>query len=191
MIFIATGTGIKVKDAMVSKVITAKPTDSAFSAAKIMKEEDVGMLIVLEGKRPAGIVTREDVVNKVVVAKKDPENVKLKEIMNSPITTISPDEDMAEAARIMSQRGYKRLPVISLGKLVGLISYRDVVRVAPGAVEVLRERLMREEEPESEAEEKTEPTAGECELCGNYNETLHNVNDRWVCSECKEEAGEL
>ena len=187
-----TGTGIKVKDAMVSKVVTANPSDSAFSAAKIMKEEDVGMLIVLEGKRPAGVVTREDLINKIVVLKKDFEKVKLKEIMNSPIATISPDEDMSDAARIMSQRGLKRLPVISMGKLVGLISYRDVVKVAQAAVEILRERLMREEEPESEAEEqKTEPTAGECELCGNYNETLRNVNDRWVCSECKEEAGEL
>lgn len=185
-----TGTGIKVKDAMISKVITAKPSDSVYAAAKLMKDEDVGMLVVVEGGRPAGVITREDVVVKVVAAKKDSEKVKIKDVMGAPVITSFPDEDIADAARKMSSRGYERIPVVSMGKLVGIVSDREVAKVAPAAIEILRERLL-VEQPETGGGGKEDSSAGECELCGNYNETLHNVNDRWVCDNCKEEAGEL
>ena len=185
-------TGIKVKDAMISKVVTIKPSDSAQKAAQVMADEDVGMLVVEEGKRPVGVITREDLVAKVLAKKKDSEKIKVKEIMGSPVTTISPDDDMADAARAMAKKGYERLPVVSMGKLVGLVSDREIAKVAPAAIEILRERLLVvQPETEDDEENKTEPTSGECELCGNFNETLRNVNDRWVCGNCKEEAGEL
>jgi len=180
-------TGIKVKDAMVSPVVTAKPNQSVNEGAKIMQKEDVGSLVICENKHPVGIVTREDIVNKVVAKNLKASEILLKDIMTKKVVSTVSDEDLADTARVMAKYGYERLPVIDNGKLVGIISVREIAKVAPLAMEVLRERLLLTE-PGTEFEETN---AGECEICGNYSERLHYVNDRWVCDNDKEEAAEL
>lgn len=180
-------TGIKVKDAMASRVVTARPSQNVFEGSKIMKKEDVGSIVICEGSKPIGIVTREDVIDKVTSKDLQASKVSLKEIMNSPIVETTPDTDLADAARTMVKYGYERLPVVNMGKLVGMISDRDIARVAPAAIEILRERLL-VEGPEKIEQEFND---GDCELCGNYSDNLHLINDRWVCDSCKEEAEEL
>ena len=180
-------TGIMVKDAMVSRVVTAMPSQNAFEAAKIMRKEGVGSVIIVEGINPIGIVTREDIINKVAAKDLPASKVSLKEIMNPNLITCSPDCDISEAAKIMSKNKYERIPVVSMGKLVGMISTREIAKVAPAALEIATEHL-RIEVPEKFDEEVNE---GECELCGNYSEELHSVNDKWICDSCKDEAEEL
>jgi len=180
-------TGIKVKDAMISRVVTARPSQTVLEGAKIMKKEDVGSLILCEGNNPLGIVTREDVIDKVAARDLQPSKVTLKEVMTSPIISTTPDADLADVARLMVKHGYERIPVTSMGKLIGIISDREVAKVAPAAIEILRERLM-VEGPEKIEQEFND---GDCELCGNYSDNLHLINDRWVCDSCKEEAEEL
>lgn len=180
-------TGIKVKDAMLSRVVTARPSQTVLEGSKLMKKEDVGTVVICEGKKPIGIVTREDVVDKVASKDLQTSKVLLKDIMTSPVVAASPDEDLSNAARTMTKHGYERLPVVSLGKLVGIISDREIAKVAPAAIEILRERLLIEEPPQI----IEEANSGDCELCGNFSEELHNINDRWVCDSCKEEAAEL
>ncbi len=180
-------TGIKVRDAMVESVITAKPNQTVLEASKIMKKEDVGSVIICEGEKPVGIVTREDIVNKITAEDKLASKTLLKNIMTKNLVTCPPDCDISEAARLMSKHKYERIPIVMLGKLVGIISAREVAKVAPAALEIMTEHL-RIEEPFQIQEETN---AGDCELCGNYSEELHNVNDRWVCDSCQEEATEL
>lgn len=180
-------TGIKVKDAMISRVITARPNQNVFQASKIMKKEGVGSLIIVEGDKPIGIVTREDIVDKVTAKNLTASKVLLKDIMSKNLVTCPPDCDISEVARLMSKYKYERIPVVSMGKLVGIISTREIAKVAPVALEIATEHL-RIEEPEKIEEETNE---GECELCGNYSEELHNVNDKWVCDTCRDEAEEL
>jgi len=180
-------TGIKVKDAMVSRVVTARPSQSVLEASKIMKKEDVGSLVIIESIKPVGVVTREDIINKVVAKSLPASKILIKDIMSKDLVTCPPDCDISEAARLMSKYRYERIPVVSMGKLVGIISSREIAKVAPAALEILTEHL-RIEEPEKVEEETNE---GECELCGNYVEELHNINDKWVCDSCKDEAAEL
>lgn len=180
-------TGIKVSEAMISNVVTAKPNEMVSAASKTMRDEDVGMIVVCEGNRPVGVVTREDIVNKVVANDKMASKIMLKEIMSYDVVTCSPDDDLADAARVMAKHGFERLPVVQMDKLVGMLSDREIAKVAPAAIEILRERLLITE-PGAGAEEFN---AGDCELCGNYSENLHYVNDRWVCDACKNEATEL
>ncbi len=180
-------TGIKVKDAMVNRVVTARPDQTVLEGSKIMKKECVGSLIICEGKEPVGIVTREDVVNKIAAKDLPASKSLLKDIMTTELVTCTPDQDITEAAALMSKHKYERIPVVSMGKLIGIVSAREIAKVAPSALEVLTEHLRIEEimqVPE-------ETNSGECELCGNYSEELHNVNDKWVCDSCKEEAEEL
>jgi len=180
-------TGIKVKDAMLTKVITARSSQTVLEASKIMKEEDVGSVVICEGSNPTGIVTREDIVNKITAEDKLASKVFLKDIMSNELITCVPDCDIAEAARLMSKHKYERIPVVEFGKLVGIISAREIAKVAPAVIEIMTEHL-RIEEPQNIEEETNE---GECELCGNFSDKLNKVNDRWVCDSCKEEAAEI
>ena len=180
-------TGIKVKDAMVTRVVTARPSQTVFQVSKIMKKEGVGSVIICEGNAPIGIATREDIVDHVTAKDKLASKVIVKDIMSKNLVFCPPECDISEAARLMSKNKFERIPVVSMGKLVGIISTREIARVAPAALEIAKEHL-RIEEPEKFEEETNE---GECELCGNYSEELHNINDKWVCDSCKEEAEEL
>ncbi|MBU5574854.1 MAG: CBS domain-containing protein [Candidatus Aenigmatarchaeota archaeon] len=179
-------TEIRARDIMVTRVITARPNQTVLEAAKLMRDEDVGSVIVCEGTRPIGIATREDIVSKVVALDKDPKKVLIKDIMNTPLVTCSADEDVINIARTMSKYGYERIPVVDFGKLVGIVSVREIAKVSSEAVEILRERFSITTEGAIE-----EINSGYCELCGNYSEILHYVNDRWVCDNCKDEAEEI
>lgn len=177
-------TGIKVKDAMVSRVVTAMSSQTVLEASKIMKKEDIGSLVIVESSKPIGIVTREDIVNKVVAKDLVASKILLGDIMSKDLVTCPPDCDISEAARLMSKHKYERVPVVSMGKLIGIISAREIAKVAPAALEIATEHL-RIEGSENFEEETQE---GECEKCGNYSEELQNVNDLWICSSCMDES---
>lgn len=178
---------IKVKDVMSARVVICGPSTDVATAAKKMKQEDVGSIVVVEGNRPVGMVTREDIVNKVVAAGKAASKVSAREIMTTPVVTASPDEDLIDVAERMNKYGYERMPVKELNKLTGFITVRDILRVSPGMLELLKEHM----ESEQAQEYAEEFNAGECELCGNFSEQLRNMNDRWVCDTCAEEATEV
>lgn len=180
-------TGINVEDAMVAEVVTARPNQTVLDASKVMKEKDIGSVVICEREVPIGIVTREDIVNKVTADDKLASKIMLKDIMTKNLVTCNPDCDISEAARLMSKHKYERIPVVSMGKLVGIISAREIAKVAPAALEIMTEHL-RIEEPQNIEEETNE---GECELCGNYADRLYKINDKWICEGCKEEAKEL
>ena len=184
-------TGIKVNDAMVSGVITGKSEQNVVEAAKVMKKDDVGSIIICDGAKPIGIVTREDVINKVVAANKNAADVLLKDIMSTDLVTVNPDSDISEAARLMSKYKYERIPVVSMGELVGIISTREIAKVAPAALEVMTEHLRIEEGINGEEETEELITEGVCEICGNESDNLTKVNDRWVCDSCTEWESEL
>jgi CBS domain-containing protein len=178
-------TGIKVKDAMVARVVTASPAQTVLEASRIMFKEDVGSLIVLEDDRAIGIVTREDIINKAISQGVQPASITISDIMSKTLTTCTPEDDISQAARLMSKNRYERIPVVSMGRLVGIISAREIAKVAPAALEVMTEHL-RIEAPGSFKEDVNE--GGDCEKCGNYSDELFNVNDSWICDSCKEEA---
>ncbi len=180
-------TELKVKDIMSSRIVFCSPNMTVAEAAKKMKEEDVGSIIVMEGKKPVGIMTREDITNKIAAADKQPSKIYVKDVMSSPVVSSSPDENLSDAAKKMNKYGFERMPVIQMGKTIGFVSVRDILRVSPGMLDIFKEHIEEETAPEI-AEEFN---AGDCELCGNYSEQLHNINDRWVCDTCKEEAEEV
>ena len=179
-------TDILVKESMITEVATASPDQTVMEAADIMRKKDVGSLIICEDSKIIGILTREDIVTKVATKDIKPSDVKLKDIMNFPVVSIGPEEDIADAARKMTRYGFERLPVIQDEKLVGIISNREVAKVCPAAIEILRERLLME--PPTQF---VETQAGDCELCGNYSEDLMSINSRWACPTCRNEAAEL
>ena len=101
---------------------------SASEGARIMASNHTGFIIVGKNNVPEGIVTEWDYVNKVVAKDLDPKDIKLKSIMETPLTYVSPDTPMEKIAKIMSEHSIRRLPVIDVNKLAGVITSRDVIK---------------------------------------------------------------
>lgn len=179
--------GIKVKDAMRRRVVMITSDRSVLAAARLMKKNDIGSLVVVEKGKVIGIMTREDVNDKV--AAKDMRSSKLfvRQIMSAPVVSCSSGDDITAVSQIMSKYGYERLPVIDKGALVGIISTREIVKVAPAAIEIFRQHFEEENTPVIGKPETTD-TGEECERCSNFSDDLKKVGDEWLCEKCREEA---
>jgi CBS domain-containing protein len=100
-------------------------------AAKMMKDEDVGLAPVVEGDRLVGTLTDRDIVIRVVAEGKDPQSVTVREVASTDLVTIDPQQDLDEALRLMASNQIRRLPVVEEdGRLVGVIAQADVAREA-------------------------------------------------------------
>jgi len=121
----------RVKDVMTSNVLVTSPDATAMEAAKLMAAEDRGSIVVLDGEKPVGIVTERDLFKKVVAIGLLPKNVIVRDIMSSPLISASPDQSLKSAARLMSEKTIRRLPVTDGGKLVGILTASDLARLEP------------------------------------------------------------
>ncbi len=104
------------------------PEDTCEKAAHIMKEHDVGSVLVGGKGKPVGIVTERDMLNRVLGEGKRPSEVKLKDIMSKPVVSISPLASVREALELMAHHGFRRLLVAEDDKPVGLIAQRFTIR---------------------------------------------------------------
>ena len=116
-----------VKDFMTSNVITIDVHETVLNAAKLMHQQDVGDLVVMEGNVPKGIVTERDLVRRVMAQKK-PLDTKVSEIMSDPLITIEEEASIRDAARKMVKYKIRRLPVTKKNVLVGIIAASDFAR---------------------------------------------------------------
>lgn len=179
-------TTVAVKYVMTSPVVTAKGKEPVTKVAMIMDKHDIGSVIIVDDKdRPAGILTERDIVKRVVAKKRDAKEVKAEEAMSKPLVTIEPEVDIKEAARLMSVRDVKRLGVMYKGKLVGIVSSKDILAVTPELLEVLMEKVRITERPVMPL--GGQAVVGYCELCGQWSDSLEEVNGKTICEDCREE----
>jgi len=122
--------GKSVKDAMTPDVKTATPSLSLTDAAKLMKQEDVGSVPVVDGERLIGVLTDRDIVVRGIADGSDPHAVTAGDIASRDIVTVRPDDDLDEALRLMAQHQVRRLPVVDDGHLVGVLAQADVAHEA-------------------------------------------------------------
>jgi CBS domain-containing protein len=115
------------KDFMTTNVITIDVHETVLYAAKLMHQQDVGDLVVMEGNVPKGIVTERDLVRRVMAQKK-PFDTKVSEIMSDPLITIEEESSLRDAARKMVKYKIRRLPVTKKNVLVGIIATSDFAR---------------------------------------------------------------
>jgi CBS domain-containing protein len=116
-----------VKDFMTTNVITIDVQGTVLDAAKLMHQQDVGDLVVTEGKVPKGIVTERDLVRRVMANKK-PLDTKVSEVMSDPLITIDEESSLRDAARKMVKFRIRRLPVMKKNVLVGIIVASDFAK---------------------------------------------------------------
>jgi CBS domain-containing protein len=117
---------MQVGEIMHTDVKTANPEDTFADVAKVMRSNGISSVVVLDGQKLRGIVTERDVVN-LVAAGGDPHSVNVEHGMTRrDLETVSPKTDIAEAAEHMAVRNIRHLPVVDRGKVVGIISIRDL-----------------------------------------------------------------
>jgi CBS domain-containing protein len=124
---------MKVRDAMAKTVTSARKDERVVDVAKKMKQEDAGFMpIVEDGGRLIGVITDRDIVIRCIAEGHDPRNEPAEHLMSTSVTTISPDDDIKDAARKMEDREIRRLAVVEGGRLVGVLSHGNVVQATGG-----------------------------------------------------------
>jgi CBS domain-containing protein len=117
-----------IRDVMTPNPRTLDSTATAEAAAGLMRDEDVGAVIVVEDDRVLGVVTDRDLVVRVMAAGKNPSRVKQADICSSDVVTVSPDDSIDTAVRLMRDRALRRLPVVENGRAVGIVSIGDLAQ---------------------------------------------------------------
>jgi CBS domain-containing protein len=121
--------GTSIKDVMTRDVRACEPNATVVEAAKVMAQEDVGPVPIVEDGRLVGIVTDRDIVVRVVAEGRDPNATTVKEIASTNLVTVSPDDDLDQALNRLAENQVRRLPVVEGGRLVGIVAQADIARL--------------------------------------------------------------
>ncbi len=123
-----------VQELMTSNPCSIDSDKSVAHAAKMMRDENVGLAPIVEGNRLIGTVTDRDIAVRVVAEGKDPDSTKVTEIASTKLVTVEPQQDLDEALRLMGKHQVRRLPVVEEGgRLVGVVAQANVARNADDA----------------------------------------------------------
>jgi CBS domain-containing protein len=120
---------MQVKDIMSGDVRTVTPDETFEHVATLLHDNAISSVVVMDGDRLAGIVTERDLVN-LVADGKDPRITTVTERMTTNVDTVGPRTDIAEAAEHMARLRIRHLPIVDEGRLVGIISIRDLTNWA-------------------------------------------------------------
>jgi CBS domain-containing protein len=120
-----------VREVMTSKLCSIDTDKTVAYAARMMRDEDVGIAPIVEGDRLVGVLTDRDIAVRVVAEGRDPEQVKVTEAASRDLVTLDPQQDLDEALRLMARHQVRRLPVVEEdGRLVGVVAQADVAKEA-------------------------------------------------------------
>jgi CBS domain-containing protein len=126
---------MNIRDVMTPNPRTVSPQDPVQNAARIMKEEDTGVVPVVDNGRPIGVVTDRDLVVRGIAEGNFQADRPVREFATSSLISVTPDTSTREAAELMSEHQVRRLPVVENDRLVGIVSLGDL------AVKEARDRM--------------------------------------------------
>ena len=169
-----------VSEAMNTHPKTISPDASIVDASDKMMSLDKGSLLVVEGERLLGIVTKTDIVHNVILKKRGLD-LKVSDVMTRKYLSISPSKSISEAAKLMVDYGVRRLPVVEKGKLVGLITQTDLLRIQPAMVDLLTEKFVQQKSVSDIRSLKS--VKGVCDSCGDMS-YLNEHNAGLICDNC-------
>jgi CBS domain-containing protein len=116
----------RVRDVMTPNVFSVQTGDNLATAARAMRENEIGHLIVLDGEELFGIITDRDIVVRGIAKNCDPQMTEVKDIASQQVTTVSPEDEIDDAVQIMRDHAVRRLPVVENGRAVGVVSLGDL-----------------------------------------------------------------
>ena len=119
---------MQVRDVMARETLLTVPPDiTVAEAAKLMAARKVGAVMVVTGQSLVGLVTERDILLRVIARDRDARTTPLSEVMTTAPKTISPEKSFGYALLMMHENGFRHVPVVENGSLVGIVSMRDAL----------------------------------------------------------------
>ena len=179
-------TGYKVYDCMTTKPISVSSDATLEQCAKVMSKNHVGALVVKDSHQSKGLITEQDIVRKLIAEGINPITKKVKDFMEKKLKTVSPDADIYDALIIMRDSNIRHLPVVDKGKMVGLLTLKDILKIEPSLFDLLVEKFEIREETRKPINRIIEREAI-CQGCGAYSEDITKVKSSLLCERCAKE----
>ncbi|MET9913202.1 CBS domain-containing protein [Streptomyces sp. NPDC006476] len=114
-----------VSDIMTADPVTVEPQTSVTAVARLMRDQDLGAVLVTDGDRLRGLVTDRDLVVRALAEGGDPEQTTVAGACSDDLVTVAPDDDLDRAIRLMREHAVRRVPVVDHGRPVGIVSLGD------------------------------------------------------------------
>jgi CBS domain-containing protein len=110
-----------------ARVVKVTPDQSVLDAIKILASENIGAAMVMSGERLAGIMSERDYTRKVILKGREAETTKVEEIMTPNVVVVNPRTKTRDCMAIMTEKNIRHLPVVDDGRVIGMVSIRDIV----------------------------------------------------------------
>ena len=108
-------------------VIKVNPELSVLEAIKVLASENIGAAIVMSGERLAGIFSERDYTRKVILKGRSSDSTRVEEIMTANVVVVSPRTKTRDCMALMTEKNIRHLPVVDEGRVIGMVSIRDIV----------------------------------------------------------------
>ena len=179
-------TGYKVHDCMTTKPISVTPEATLEDCAKVMSANHVGALVVKDNHQSKGLITEQDIVRKLLAKGINPLTKKVKDFMETKLATISSNDDIYDALIKMRDLNIRHLPVVENGRMIGLLTLKDILKIEPQLFELLVEKFELREETRKPINRIISNEAI-CQGCGAYVEDVKKVKGSLLCERCAAE----
>lgn len=180
---------VTVADIMTREPIMISPKTNLLECARKMVKKKVGSLLIVDGKKLVGFISRQDILWALIKkSKEDLNSIQAGDISPKKIATTKPTATIRQVLSKMKKLKFDRLPVIQDKKLVGIITVRDILNFNPEFYPELEEFAKIREETQKlkrlrEIKAKKVVQEGICSQCGNYG-SLYDVDGVLLCESC-------
>lgn len=176
---------MKIEEIMTKGVISVAPKATAEICAKLMIDNKIGSVVVIDSsKKILGIITKENLIKHVIAQNASPEAVKAFEIMSAPVITVRETITISEAMHKMFKENIRHLVITdSQGFVIGICTDTDLFKVVPTLILIEKEyiQMLKNEE---EDEKNEELVSGYCDDCGEYSDSLKELDGQFKCPRC-------
>ncbi|EGQ43786.1 MAG: putative CBS domain family transcriptional regulator [Candidatus Nanosalina sp. J07AB43] len=172
---------VELNEVMTEGVIAIEKDENIVKASKLLQDEEIRGLVVIDDEDAVGVIVCRDIVYQVVSEGEDPTKTTVADVMSTDLIVAEEDEYLDDVAMAMSQNDVSRVPVVRGDMLVGIVTQSDILRAWPGMAEIMSEDI----EMEAEATPRQRSQSGVCDECDNYSENIVEAEGRLLCEECR------
>lgn len=179
---------ISVGDVMTRNFLSVAPKNSLYDCIKKMTKERIDNMLIVQNNRLIGLLTSRDILQLIIKKPKlDLRKVSCMKIASRKLAVIKPSADISQAIEKMKASNFRRLPVISNGKLLGVITLKDILAIEPSFYSEISPFIdIKEEERKRKQLGFEYPIEGICENCGALSDLLR-VEGQLLCPDCRDE----
>jgi CBS domain-containing protein len=108
-------------------IVKVRPDQSVLEAIKVLATEDIGAAVVMNGDRLVGIFSERDYTRKIILKGRSSDTTRVDEVMSPNVITVTPRTKNRDCMAIMTEKAIRHLPVVEEGRVIGMVSIRDIV----------------------------------------------------------------